>query len=240
MPLMRFTHLLKTLLIGLLATQGCAQTSPPAATSQPAAHNYARWEKDMAAFEAADKTSPPPKNAILFIGSSTIARWKTLAQDFPEYQVINRGFGGSEICDSTYFADRVVIPCQPRMVVLRAGGNDIHAGKSAETVFDDYKQFVEKVHAGLPNTKIVFLSLSPAISRWAERDTNKRLNQLVEAWSRDKPYLGYIDAWDISLDAQGEARPELFVADKLHFNEEGYKLLVQRVRPYLAKWSGRS
>ena len=73
-----------------------------------------RWQKAISAFETADKASRPPTGAVLFIGSSTIVRWKTLAQDFPEHQVINRGFGGSEIADSVFYADQIVIPYRPR------------------------------------------------------------------------------------------------------------------------------
>jgi lysophospholipase L1-like esterase len=227
------TFLLLASMVGrLIAPQGCAQA--PEAT-QPSAHNFARWEKEIAAFEAADRASPPPSGAILFIGSSTIRLWKTLARDFPEHRVINRGFGGSEIVDSTHFADRVIIPCEPRIVLLRAGGNDIHNGKSPQQVFHDYKQFVAKVHAKLPQTKIVFISLCPAISRWNEAAKNKELNMLVEQWSRDKPYLGYIESYDISLSHDGQPRPELFLDDKLHLNEQGYKLLVERVRLHLSK-----
>ena len=103
-----------------------------------------------------------PKAALLFIGSSTIRGWKTLAQDFPDHKVINRGFGGSQIVDSTHFADRLIFPHEPKMILLRAGGNDIHAGKSAEQVFRDFQDFVAKVHSKLPETDIVFIGLSPA------------------------------------------------------------------------------
>ena len=30
-------------------------------------------------------------------------------------------------------------------------------------------------------------------------------------------------------------RPELFVEDRLHFSPEGYKLLAERVRPFIPK-----
>jgi hypothetical protein len=87
-----------------------------------AAHNYAVWEPEISAFERADATNPPPQHAILFTGSSTIRFWTTLAQDYPDKQVINRGFGGSEICDATHFVDRIVFPYHPRQIVFRAGG----------------------------------------------------------------------------------------------------------------------
>src|SRR3954462_2033114 len=110
----------------------------------------APFEKEIEAFEAADKTNPPPKNAILFIGSSSIRMWKDLAKDFPEFQVINRGFGGSEISDSVHYADRIVLPYHPRQIIMYAGGNDIHGGKSPEQVFSDFKAFVGAVRKALP------------------------------------------------------------------------------------------
>ena len=48
------------------------------------------------------------------------------------------------------------------------------------------------------------------------------------------PRVSFVDAYDVSLGLEGEARPELFVKDRLHFNPEGYKLLAERVRPFLA------
>jgi lysophospholipase L1-like esterase len=195
----------------------------------------AKWEKDIAAFEVADRTNLPPKNALLFVGSSTIVRWKTLETDFPNQPIVNRGFGGNEIADSTYFADRIIFPYRPKMIFLRAGGNDIHNGKSPEQVFEDFKTFVSTVHAKLPDTEIAFISLSPSIARWAERDANKKLNTLIAEYVKGKPRLKYIDTWSVPLDANGQPRPELFVEDKLHLSPEGYKLLVERVRPFIPR-----
>ena len=182
-----------------------------------------------------DRTAPPPKNALLFVGSSTIVRWKTLQQDYPASPIINRGFGGNQIADSTHFADRMIFPYQPRMIFLRAGGNDIHSGKTPEQVFADFKAFVATVHAKLPKTEIVYISLSPSIARWDERDAGKKLNTLIADFVNRTPRLQYIETADLVLDATGAPRPELFVEDKLHFSPEGYKLLIERVRPYSAQ-----
>ena len=210
-----------------------AQSAAPAAPAK--AHDFARWEKDIAAFEASDRTAPPPKNALLFVGSSTIVRWKTLQQDYPAHQIVNRGFGGNEIADSTHFAGRMIFPYQPRTIFLRAGGNDIHNGKTPEQVFADFKEFVATVHAKLPKTEIVYISLSPSIARWDERDAGKKLNALIADFVNRTPRLKYIETADLVLDAKGEPRPELFVEDKLHFSPEGYKLLIERVRPFVRK-----
>jgi lysophospholipase L1-like esterase len=202
----------------------CAETS----------HNYAVWEKEIAAYERMDRTNPPPKGGVVFTGSSTIRKWTTLEEDLPGQRVINRGFGGSEIADATYFAPRIVFPYEPRMVVLRAGGNDLHNGKSVEAVFADYKEFASKVHAALPAAQIVYLALSPSLARWEQHEKEKALNELVEDYSKGAPYLKYIEDYDIVFGADGKVRPELFVADGLHFNAEGYKLLAERVRTFLA------
>ena len=127
-------------------------TASVAAPATRPPHDFAKWEKNIAAFEESDKTNPPPKGAILFAGSSTIVLWKTLAQDYPDHKVINRGFGGSEIVDSTYYADRMIIPYEPKQIFLRAGGNDINAGRLPEEVADDFVEFVNKIHSKLPKT----------------------------------------------------------------------------------------
>jgi len=198
-----------------------------------AVHDFAKWESGIAAFEQKDRTSSPPKNAILFIGSSGIRLWTTLATDFPGHQVINRGFGGSQIVDSTHFADRIIFPYEPKMIFLRAGGNDLAAGKSPEQVFEDFKEFVATVHAKLPDTDIAYISLNPSIARWKQADKEKALNSMVEEFVRQTPHLKYIETYPMVLGPDGKPRPELFIADKLHFSAEGYKLLREVVRPFL-------
>lgn len=197
------------------------------------AEAFEKWEKEITAFEQADRSSPPPKGGLLFIGSSTIRLWKTLAQDFPNQSVINRGFGGSQIADSTHFAERIIFPYQPRMILLRAGGNDIHAGKSPELVFSDFRAFVIRVREKLPDVEIAYIALSPNIARWNEKEKGEALNRMIREYSREIPGLKYIDSSSISLGSDGKPRPELFVADKLHFSPEGYKLLAASVGPHL-------
>ena len=218
-----------------IALCGLLLVCQSAARSAAAEHDFAKWEKAIAAFEQQDRESPPPKHEIVFTGSSTIARWKTLQADFPECKVLNRGFGGSEILDCTHFADRTILPYEPRMVFLRCGGNDIHNGKTAEQVFADFKDFVATVHAKLPNTEILFISQNPTIARWEQRDKEQALNDMVKEFVEKTPHLKYIDVSKMVLGEDGKPREELFVADKLHFNDAGNKLLAEHVRPYLPK-----
>jgi lysophospholipase L1-like esterase len=191
-----------------------------------------RWEKDIAAFEAKDKEAPPPKGEIVFVGSSTIRMWK-VAESFPDLKVINRGFGGSQIADAARYADRIVLPHQPRLVLLFAGGNDINAGKAPEQVFEDYKAFVGKVHAALPKTRILFMSLFPNVARAAQDEKCRALNALIEAHAKTDERLGYVDIASKMRSPEGKARPELLLRDGLHMNPDGYRLVSEIVRPFL-------
>src|SRR5215208_813878 len=213
--------------------QGQTTRGPRAGAAQPMPHDFARWEKEIAAYEAADQANPPPKGGILFIGSSTIRLWATLKGDFPQHKVINRGFGGSEIADSTHFADRLIFPHEPRQIFLRAGNNDIHNGRLPSELAADFEAFVRRVHERLPKTEITFISLCAVPDRWPEQDKNRLLNSMIRGMAMEMPRVSYVDAWDISLDNTGRARPELFVGDQLHFNKDGYKLLAEKVRPNL-------
>ena len=199
------------------------------------------FEKDIRAFEAGDKTNPPPKHAVLFIGSSSIRMWKTLAQDFPDRRVINRGFGGSQIADSVYFADRIVMPYQPDVIVFYAGGNDINAGKSAEIVFDDFKHFVSAVREKLPVTKIVYISIAPNPARWSQIDRVREANRLIRDYTKTERGLSFIDVHPAMLGADGQPKPDIYLADKLHMNEKGYALWKARRHGYHpSPWARRA
>jgi len=222
-----------TFLLPLVALLILGAASRDASAQEKKSKGPERFESQIAAYEAQDRENPPPKGLILFTGASTIRRWTTLAQDFPEHKVINRGFGGSQIADATHFAERIIFPYEPRAIFIRSGGNDLNAGKSVEQVFNDYKAFVEKVHSKLPSTTIYFISASPSIARWKQKDQEKELNELVKKYSAGEPNLKYVETYDMVLGADGQPRADLFVEDKLHFNAEGNRLLAERVRPHL-------
>jgi len=210
-----------------------AQTNP---ASSAAATNSALFEKEILAFEAADKANPPPAGAMLFIGSSSIRLWTTLAEDFPKHRVINRGFGGSQIIDSVRYAKRIVLPYKPRLVVLYAGGNDLNGGKTPEQVVVDYLAFVKTVHDALPATRIAYISIAPNPARWAQVDRVRAANSLIEAHTRTDERLAFINVFPKMLGEDGQPLPEIFVADRLHMNPKGYELWRGIVGPVLDRW----
>ncbi|MFT3792375.1 MAG: SGNH/GDSL hydrolase family protein [Rudaea sp.] len=191
------------------------------------------WEKDIQKFEAADKANPPKPGAILFIGSSSIEHWKDVANDFPDKRVLNRGFGGSRIADSTYYAGRIVVPYKPSMIVFYAGDNDVNDGHTAQQVFDDYVAFVARVRKDLPVTPIAFISIKPSPSRAALLPVMSEANARIRAYAASHPHLVYIDVASRMLDAKGRPREELFIEDRLHMNRAGYDLWKEIIAPYL-------
>jgi len=223
---------LTALLISLAV--GCATqiTSTPAPAVQ-ADGKPLPFAKDIADFEASDRTNPPPRGAILFIGSSSIRLWKTLAQDFPDHSVINRGFGGSQIADSVRYADRIVFPYKPKQIVMYAGGNDLNARKTPEQVFADYQAFVKKVHAKLPRTPIAYISSAPNPARWAQVDQVRKLNRYIADYTKTDKRLTYIDTFTHMLGADGQPLPDIYVTDRLHMNAKGYELWKGIVGPAL-------
>jgi predicted amidohydrolase/lysophospholipase L1-like esterase len=193
-----------------------------------------RWENAIRTFEESDKSSPQPRGAILFVGSSSIRRWY-LPSYFPGLKVINRGFGGSHISDCVKFASRIVIPYEPKVIVFYAGDNDISAGKKPEAVLKDFQTFVRIVHDNLPDTRTIFISIKPSIRRWRLVREMRRANELIRTFVETDDRLKYLDIDTPMIGPDGKPRPELFVADDLHLSPAGYKLWTSLLLPHLKR-----
>lgn len=193
----------------------------------------AKWETAIQSFEAQDRVHPVALGGVLFVGSSSIRRWESLAADFPNAPVINRGFGGSHIIDSVFFADRIVIPYEPETIFLYAGDNDIADGKDAATVFRDFRLFAKTVHRALPCARIVFIAIKPSIKRWHLSPTMRRANDLVRAFAQKDERLDFADIWSPMLDEADRPKKSLFVDDGLHLNHDGYQVWKEVILPLL-------
>src|SRR6267143_62975 len=219
------------------SSRPAAQAAGAGATQRAAAANQNgqdRWESTIKKFEDADKVTPPQQNAIVFIGASSIVRWN-LSDSFPELgpKAINRGFGGSLAADSTRYADRIVIPYKPRMVVFYAGDNDVEANHTPAQIAGDFTAFERKVHAALPDTEIVFISIKPSIRRFPWIEQIKGANALVREYCATHPHLTFVDIVPQMLGPDGKPRKELLVEDGLHMTPAGYKIWNDALRPVL-------
>ena len=223
-------------LIALFAvTTAFAETKPAEAPKPVADKPVSKWEKEIAAFEAKDKENPPKKGGIVFTGSSSIRLWKTLEEDFPKHNVINRGFGGSEISDSVQFADRIIFPYEPRMIVLYAGGNDINSKKTPDQVVGDFRAFVTKVRSKLPDVEIAYISIAGNPKRWAQVEQVKEVNRRIEEITKQEKNLKFINVFPAMMGPDGTPKPDIFVADNLHMNPKGYAIWKEVVLPFLGE-----
>ncbi len=224
----RVTKSISTL--AFVATLACLSVVGAAEAKKQGAE---RWESAIAKFEESDRAAPIKPGGVLFIGSSSIRMWKTLAEDFPGTPTLNRGFGGSEISDSIHFADRIVFPYKPRQIVMYAGDNDVSKGKSAEEVARDFRTFVKKVRKELPGVRVAFIAIKPSLKRWNLAPEMKEANGKIRNYCRWHRGVVYLDIWKPMLGEDGKPRPELFIEDGLHLSREGYELWTSVIRPYV-------
>jgi lysophospholipase L1-like esterase len=193
-----------------------------------------RWEKAVAAFEAADQVSPPPKGEIVFAGSSTMQRWDVTSY-FPDLKIINRGIGGTELSDAARYIDRLVLKHEPRLIVLYAGDNDVGVGELSEQVAADFERFARAVFAKLPQTKILYVGIKPSLLRWMQIDRMRMANQVIRAICERDDRLAFVDFDGLMLGWDEKPRRELFVEDGLHLSPLGYQIWTAALRPFLTQ-----
>jgi len=191
------------------------------------------WEKEIMVFERCDSLNSPESGGIVFVGSSSIRGWRTLSNDFPNQNVLNRGFGGSELGDVIYFFDRIVAKYKPKQIILYAGDNDISSGKSPDAVFEKFKEFYRKMKVELPGSELLFLSIKPSIARWEMYTEMQKVNCMVENFASNRKKVGFIDISTDMLGDDGKPKPEFFLEDGLHMSKEGYEFWKEKVEPYL-------
>lgn len=204
------------------------------AQDKPAENPAEKWEETIKEFEMWDSKNTFPSDSVLFVGSSSIRLWPT-RECFREFAVLNRGFGGSQISDVNYFAERIVLPYEPRVIVFYAGDNDIAAGKNARRVFDDYKKFVKLVQTELPATRIIYIGIKPSRSRWILWPVMNEANMMIKDFSGKDGRLFYFDSATPLLNSDGKPNVEFFLKDQLHLNDKGYEVWTMQLRPIIKK-----
>jgi len=221
------SQLLLLLPLGVVAAP-CFAAEP--AKSPPA---ESKWEQTIAAFEELDQKSPPAAGGIVFYGSSSIKVWD-LEKSFPELPAINRGFGGSQMSEAAQFVRRAVTPLKPRTIVLYEGDNDLNVGKTPQQVAADFDALLKSLRTDLPEAKLIVIGCKPSPSRWKLIDKQRELNRLISERCQADQHATFLDVEKPMLAADGQPRPELFRADKLHLNDAGYELWNSLLAPLLA------
>jgi lysophospholipase L1-like esterase len=201
------------------------------AVAQPA------FQDEIQAFKKQDRISPPPKNAILFVGSSSFRKWTDVQTYFHGYTIINRGFGGSVLPDVIRYANDIIIPYRPKQVLIYCGDNDLASSDSItpQTVAGRFKQLFIVIRNALPKTKVSFVSIKPSPSRERLMPKMKQANSLIKSFLLKQKNTSYIDVFNPMLLPNGQPKPDLFLEDKLHMNEKGYVIWQKAIQPFLIK-----
>lgn len=197
----------------------------------------ARFSQEIESFKNWDSKNSYPDSAVLFAGSSSIRMWPT-HDFFPEFKVINRGFGGAHISDMLHFFEETVARYKPAIIVFYCGDNDIAAGKSPQRVLNDFQTFVEKAHALKPGLPLIYIPIKPSLARWKLWPAMQQTNRLIENYCLDNPSLYYANIADPMMGKDSRPSAELFREDGLHLNNEGYILWSKIVRPFISKAAG--
>lgn len=215
-----------------------ADASPSTARASPAGRHLseieARWRSSLEAFAEADRVQAPPPGGVLFVGSSSIRLWTNLEAQFDVTPaIIKRGFGGSRLEDCARYADRLVLPYRPRLVVVYAGDNDLAEGATPLAVLRSFQRLVQVVQLDLPQTRIAYVSIKPSPLRLALLPKMEEANRLIQEYVRNLPNLDYIDVYTKMLDSTGLPRADLYQADQLHLNAQGYALWRREIAEHL-------
>jgi len=197
------------------------------------AQDPARFQKEVEQITKKNDGAKLGENLILFTGSSSIKGWKDIATYFPDHQVLNNGFGGSQTSDLIHYMDELIIDYQPKKVFIYEGDNDISAGKTTEVIMNDMHKLVEKIIEELPETEVFLISAKPSISRWHLKDKYEDLNKNFEKYSQSNSKVEYVDVWTTMLDEGGKPKAEIFLEDNLHMNKAGYDLWAEVIGKYV-------
>lgn len=192
---------------------------------------------EIRAFKIQDSIKMPPKNAILFVGSSSFRKWKDVQSYFPGYKIINRGFGGSSLPDVIRYANDIIFPYQPKEIVIYCGENDFPADSTvtAQIVLDRFKTLYGMIREKLPTIPVVYISIKPSPSRREYWPGMLEANRLIKNYIDTQQHASFVDVFDLMLNENNQPKPEIFLSDSLHINAKGYALWKKAIQPYLIK-----
>lgn len=158
----------------------------------------------------------------VFYGSSSIRMWTTLADDFPQFESLNLGFGGATLAACAWHFEKLVVPTQPRSIVLYAGDNDLGEGRQPEEVCLFFRDLARQVEQHLPNVPVTFLSIKPSPFRWQLVESIRLANQFIATEISVRPLFQFIDATAAMLTTDGQPDRSLYETDGLHLSPAGY------------------
>lgn len=197
----------------------------------------APFYNEIQEFKKQDSISFPQKNSILFVGSSSFQKWHDVQSYFPDYKIINRGFGGSTLPDVILYASDIITPYHPKQVVIYCGDNDLASSDTITPaiVINRFKILFHIIRKDLPAANIAYVSIKPSPSRINLMQKMKQVNLLIKSYLNKQKNASFIDVFKPMLLPDGKPKPEIFLEDSLHMNPKGYAIWKRAIQPHLIK-----
>jgi lysophospholipase L1-like esterase len=194
------------------------------------------WQ-EIREFRKADSIRFPSPHQILFVGSSSIRLWNDLQENFPDYPIINRGFGGSALKDVNFYFNDIIKPYHARQIVIYCGDNDFAGDKElpVDSVVTRLKMLVSKIRLTDENVKITYISIKPSPSRKELTPKFIAANELIRQFLSKQKNTSFVDVYHRMLDSHGSPLKNIFRADSLHMNAAGYAIWQKAIKPQLLK-----
>jgi hypothetical protein len=195
------------------------------------------WEQAIVELENRTNKAKPSRDAVLFVGSSSIRFWDTLMQDMHPLPVIQHGFGGSKIYDVVYYAERLITKWNPSKVVIFVGSNDINGNDQHQLapahIAEQLRILLGVIFSANADTEVFYISITPTQYSWDKWESVQLANLMAEEVCTEFQNATYIETKDLFLDENGEPNKDFFVIDGLHLNKAGYALWTKRIKPLL-------
>jgi lysophospholipase L1-like esterase len=192
-----------------------------------------RFINEIEQLENIDHQLHPNKETIVFAGSSSFRMWRDIADYFPDYNIVNSGFGGSHMSDLLYFADQLIIKFKPDKVFIYEGDNDLESKKSPEEIITTTNNLINMIKMKLPGAEIFLLSAKPSPARWYLKKSYEMLNDKFIQLSLTHKNVHYVNVWDIMINSSGSPIKNIFIEDSLHMNKSGYELWANEIYKYI-------
>ncbi|MBU4537611.1 MAG: GDSL-type esterase/lipase family protein [Weeksellaceae bacterium] len=199
------------------------------------AQNKPAFWDDIQHFKHFNKENPPPKNAVLLVGSSSFTMWKDVDAYFPDKVIVNRGFGGSSLYDLNFYSEELLKPYSPKQIIIYCGENDFAGNEKLKPreVFNRFKHFYAEIRKYYPEIPVAYVSIKLSPSRENLWPQFIATNSLIKKFMDRKENAEYIDITKAMNGPDGKIRKDLFLEDMLHMKPEGYQIWKKVMEPYL-------
>lgn len=163
------------------------------------------------------------RNKIILAGSSSLDFWTGASSAFYPYKVQNMAIAGTTAHQWNLWYKKMITDYKPEAVVIYVGTNDLASGSTWRRTVKDICSFIGKIQKKLPETPIYYVSMCPCELHpgiWAAISS---CNKYMKKYCRKRTNVNYIDLASHFM-KNGRPRTELFLEDKLHPNDKGYRI----------------